>query len=88
MQLQWGCLHRTVCNVSHVYHLEFTYVIVCNLCEHSEGFLYTGLLLSSQKAVVLQDAELYMSTRSLGLQLLQELLSCSHGELLGLLLLS
>lgn len=47
--------------------LEFTYLIVGNICENTEGFLYIGLLFSRQKAVVLQDAELYVSTLSLRL---------------------
>lgn len=54
--------------MGHVYTgVEFTYLIVCDLCENTEGFLHVGLLLSGQKAVVLQDAELYVSTRSLRL---------------------
>lgn len=69
-------------DVTHVHHLEFTYLIVCNLCENTEGFLYIGLLFSCQKAVVLQDAELCVSSWCLRLQLLQQLLSCSHSKLL------
>lgn len=46
---------------------ELTYLIVGNICENTEGFLYIGLLFSRQKAVVLQDAELYVSTLSLRL---------------------
>lgn len=47
--------------------LELTYLIVGNICENTEGFLYIGLLFSRHKAVVLQDAELYVSTLSLRL---------------------
>lgn len=65
----WVYLHRSarVCacyimsDVTCAHHLEFTYLIVCDLCENTEGFLYIGLLLSGQKAVVLQDAELCVS---------------------------
>ncbi len=54
-------------DVTLTHHLEFTYLIVCNLCENTEGFLYIGLLLCGQKAIVLQDAELYVSARCLRL---------------------
>ena len=70
-----------------MHHLEFTYLIVCNLYKNTEGFLYIGLLLRGEKAVVLQDAELNVSTWCLRLYLLQQLLSCSQSELLRLLLL-
>lgn len=51
--------------------VQFTYLIVCNLCKNTEGFLYVGFLLGGQKAVVLQDAELYVSAWSLRFHLLQ-----------------
>lgn len=68
MHSSWcGYIYTRESDVTHTHHLEFTYLIVCNLCENTEGFLYIGLLLSCQKAVVLQDAELYVSARRLGL---------------------
>lgn len=57
------CVRVTSC----AHHLAIAYLIVCNLCENIEGFLYIGLLLSGQKAVVLQDAELCVSARRLRL---------------------
>lgn len=69
-------------DVTHAHHLEFTYLIVCNLCENTERFLNIALLLRGQKAVVLQDAEQCVSAWRLRLQLLQQLLGCSHSELL------
>lgn len=63
------------------------YLIVCNLCENTEGLLYIGLVFRCQKAVVLQDADLCVSSCCQRLQLLQQFLSRSHGKLLGLLLL-
>jgi len=54
-----------------MHHLEFTYLIVCNLCENTESFLYISLLFSRKQAVVLQDVELYVSARCLRLYLFE-----------------
>ncbi len=54
-------------HANHAHHIDFTYFIVCNLCENSEGFLYVGLLLRGQKTVVLQDAKLHLSAQRLRL---------------------
>lgn len=45
-----------------LHQIQFTYFTVCNLCENTKGFLHIGLLFSGQKAVVLQNAELCVSS--------------------------
>lgn len=62
-----GYIYTGENDVTHAHHLEFAYLIVCNLCKNTEGFLYIGPLFSRQNAVVLQDTELYVSTRCLRL---------------------
>ena len=61
------CMSNVMSDVTPAHHLEFTYLIVCDLCENTEGFLYIGLLFRGQQAVVLQDAELCVSARRLRL---------------------
>lgn len=66
---------------------EFTHFVVCDLSENAEGFLDVCLLLGSQETVALQYTQLDVAARRLRLDLLQQLLGRSHGELLRLLLL-
>lgn len=40
------CIYTGESDVNHTHHLEFTYLIVCDLCENIEGFIYIGLLFS------------------------------------------
>lgn len=68
MQSSWcGFIYTRDSDVNHMHHLEFTYLIVCDLCKNTEGFLNIDLLFSCQKAVVLQDVELDVSARCLRL---------------------
>ena len=62
-----GYIYTGESDVTHAHHPGFTYLTVHDLCENTKGFLYIGLLFSGQKAVVLQDAELCVSTRRLRL---------------------
>lgn len=68
--------------------LPLTHLTVCNLSKHSKGFLHVGLLLGGQVTVMLQNTQLHMALSGLWLQLLQQLLCCSHSQLFRLLLLS
>lgn len=60
-----GYIYPGESDLTHAHHLEFAYLIVCNFCKNIEGFFHIGPLFSGQKAVVLQDAKLYVSTWSL-----------------------
>lgn len=61
------CIQHMHTNIRHVLP---THLTVCDFNEDVESSFHVGFLLGGQKAVVLQDAQLYVSRWGLWLQLL------------------